>query len=194
MHQGTSLQPSPTVENNGLAADIRSDVNVAGTAVMSKSAASPAASEVLRRNEEKWSKPLMAAGWNVIPSVIIEKQEALGLDAIDMNIIVHLSHYWWFADNLPRPTVKTIARAVGVKKRTVQKHVAALQAIGLLTRTERRKTRFGSDTNLYSFEGLIKAALPYAKEKLAQRAKREKEERERIARKKPRLTVVEGGS
>ncbi len=48
--------------------------------------------ETLRRNEEKWSKPLMDAGWNAIPSIIIEKQEALGLDAIDMNIIVHLSN------------------------------------------------------------------------------------------------------
>ena len=41
---------------------------------------------VLRRNEAKWSKPLMAAGWNAIPSIIIEKQEALGLDAIDMTL------------------------------------------------------------------------------------------------------------
>ena len=50
--------------------------------------------ENLRTNEKKWSKPLMAAGWNVIPNIIIEKQEALGLDALDMNIILHLSHYW----------------------------------------------------------------------------------------------------
>ena len=47
--------------------------------------------ENLRTNEKKWSKPLMAAGWNVIPNIIIEKQEALGLDALDMNIILHLS-------------------------------------------------------------------------------------------------------
>jgi hypothetical protein len=36
----------------------------------------------------------MAAGWTAMPSVIIEKQEALGLDALDMNIILHLSHYY----------------------------------------------------------------------------------------------------
>jgi len=29
--------------------------------------------ETLRKNEAKWSKPLMAAGWNAIPSIILEK-------------------------------------------------------------------------------------------------------------------------
>lgn len=159
---------------------------------MGNTVISKAATEALRRNEAKWTRQLMAAGWNAIPSIIIEKQEALGLDAIDMNIIVHLSNYWWHADNLPCPSVETIAKAVGVKPRTVQKRVAALQNVKLLTRTERRKTRFGSDTNLYSFEGLIAAAMPFAKEKLAKREERDKAERERIARKKPKLAVVGG--
>jgi predicted transcriptional regulator len=146
--------------------------------------------ETLRVNEAKWSKPLMTAGWNALPSVIIEKQEALGLDAIDMNIILHLSNYWWRRDNLPHPSVGTIANAIGVKPRTVQKRIAALHAVGLLTRTERRYPGQGSKTNLYSFEGLIKAALPHAEEKLAAIAERDKQNRERLARKRPKLTIV----
>lgn len=144
----------------------------------------------VRKNEEKWSQPLMAAGWNALPSIIIEKQQALGLDALDLNIIVHLSNYWWTADNLPYPSVGTIAQAIGVKPRTVQKRISALQTAGLLTRTERRKTRFGSDTNLYGFEGLIKASLPFAAEKVAAREQRAEAEKDRLARKKPKLTVV----
>jgi hypothetical protein len=157
---------------------------------MTTSTLKTADAETLRRNEAKWSKPLMAAGWNAIPSIIIEKQQALGLDAIDMNIIVHLSNYWWRADTLPFPSVATIAQALGIKPRTVQKRVADLQAVGLLTRIERRKTRYGSDTNLYGFDGLIKAALPYAQEKIVEREKRAQEDKDRIARKKPRLTIV----
>jgi len=160
----------------------------------SKTSVKGVEAEDLRKNEAKWSKPLMAAGWNAIPSIIIEKQEALGLDAIDMNIIIHLSNYWWRADNLPNPSVKTIAQAIGVKERTIQKRIKALHELGLLTRTERRKTRVGSDTNLYGFDGLIKAALPYAEEKLAARKKREEEEKDRLARKKPKLSVVSGNS
>ena len=154
------------------------------------SALKQADADTLRKNEKKWSQPLMAAGWNALPSIIIEKQQALGLDAIDMNIVLHLSHYWWTADKLPYPSVGTIAAAIGVKPRTVQKRIAALHALGLLTRTQRRNTAKGSDTNLYGFEGLIKASLPYAKEKLAARAQRDEAERERIARKRPKLTVV----
>ncbi len=149
--------------------------------------------ENIRQNEAKWSKPLMQAGWNAIPSIIIEKQEALGLDPIDMNIIIHLSNYWWRAGNLPYPSVGTIAKAIGVKPRTIQKRIASLQAAGLLTRTERRNTRFGSDTNLYGFEGLIKSATPYAVEKIQQREQKAQAEKDRLARKKPKLTVV-GGS
>lgn len=157
---------------------------------MSKTTVNRAQAEALRRNEAKWTKPLIDAGWNAIPSIIIEKQEALGLDAIDMNIIVHLSNYWWHADNLPCPSVATIAKAIGVKPRTVQKRIKALHELGLLTRTERRETRRGSDTNLYGFEGLITAALPYAQEKLAAREKRRQAEDERLKRKRPNLTVV----
>lgn len=146
--------------------------------------------ETLRANEKKWSKPLMDAGWNAFPSIVIEKQQALGLDPIDMNIVLHLTQYWWKADNLPHPSVATIAAAIGVTPRTVQKRIAGLQAAGLMERTERRHTRFGSMTNEYSFNGLIKAVMPHAAEKLEARAKRAKEHDERIARKRPKLTLV----
>jgi predicted transcriptional regulator len=157
---------------------------------MSKSGVKPADVEALRKNEAKWSKPLMAAGWNAIPSIIIEKQEALGLDAIDMNIIIHLSNYWWTADNLPHPSVEKIAKAIGVTPRTVQKRIKSLHETGLLKREERRHTRRGSATNLYHFTGLIDAATPFAEEKLAKMAARAKEESERLTRKKPHLKVV----
>ena len=143
----------------------------------------------LRSNEKKWSKPLMDAGWTVIPSIIIEKQASLGLDAIDMNIIVHLTQYWWQADNLPHPSVETIATAIGVKPRTVQKRIKALQELKMITRLERRRSNNSSDTNRYSFGGLITAALPYAKEKLIEKAAAIEEKKKRLERKKPKLVV-----
>ena len=143
----------------------------------------------LRTNEKKWSKPLMAAGWNVIPNIIIEKQGALGLDALDMNIILHLSHYWWQPDNVPHPSVGTIAKAIQVTPRTVQKRIAALEKLGFLRREERRFTQNGSVTNRYHFEGLIAAATPYAEEKAREIEEATKAKRLRLARKKPKLVV-----
>src|SRR5438874_9524776 len=98
-----------------------------------------ATDETLKVNEEKWSKTLMEAGWTVLPSMILEKQHALGLDAIDINIIAHLSIYWWKKANLPHPSVATIATAIGVKPRTIQKHIKAMEASGFITRHERRQ-------------------------------------------------------
>lgn len=113
------------------------------------------------RNEKKWTKPLIDTGMVAVPGIIVEKQVALGLDAIDMNIILYLSYSWQFAQHLPSPTVDDIAKNIGLGVRTVQKHISALQAAGLLTRIQRCTPGQGNTANLYSLEGLIKAALLY---------------------------------
>jgi predicted transcriptional regulator len=112
----------------------------------------------LRVNEQKWTKPLMEAGWTLLPNVIIERQRALGIDALDVNILLHLASYWWTPDNKPHPGKKAIATAIGVDARTVQKRIAALEAAGLIRREERRISGQGSKTNVYHFDGLIKRA------------------------------------
>ena len=67
----------------------------------------------LQINAQKWTKPLMDAGWTVMPTVIFERQKALGLDALDVNILLHLAGYWWTPDNKPHPSKRTIAAAIG---------------------------------------------------------------------------------
>ena len=146
----------------------------------------------LKVNEKKWSKPLMDAGWTVIPTVIIERQQVLGLDPIDVNILMHLASYWWTHDNKPHPSKKTIAAAIGVHPRTVQKRIANMEKDGLIRREERRTLGQGSKTNLYHFDGLIKEATPFAKEKIEEKARRAAEDKSRVKRKKrPSLTVVD---
>ncbi len=156
-------------------------------------AKTPDATKEVRVNERKWSKPLMDAGWTAFPSVIIERQKAIGLDALDVNIILHLASYWWTKDNKPHPSKTTIANAIGVHPRTVQRRIAKMERDGLIHRQERRVKGKGSRTNLYHFDGLIEAAKPFAKEKIAARKKREKTARETAGRKgRPKLTVVPG--
>jgi predicted transcriptional regulator len=145
--------------------------------------------ETLKINEKKWSKPVMDAGWSAVPNILIEKQQALGLQPLDINIILHLLHYWWQPDNLPHPSVGTMATAIGVVPRTVQKRVKALEDLGFMKREERRHTATGSTTNLYNFEGLIEKLTPFAKEKTAERQKAKADKDDRIRRKRPRLVV-----
>jgi len=121
----------------------------------------------LRTNERKWSKRLMDAGWTALPSVIIENQRQLGLEALDLNIIVYLASKWWTAEGKPYPSKATMATAMNVHPRTIQKHIASLEAAGYIRREERR-TDQGSRTNIYHLDGLINAAKPFADEKIAE--------------------------
>lgn len=150
--------------------------------------------EHLRVNEKKWSKPLMDAGWTVMPSVIIERQQALGLDSLDINILMYLATFWWTHDNKPRPSKRTIAATVGVEPRTVQRRIAALEKGGLIKRVEHRVKGRGSRPNEYHFDGLIKAAEQYAQEKIQGLEKRKAERAKTAARKgKAKLELVKSG-
>jgi hypothetical protein len=146
--------------------------------------------ERLKRNEKKWTAPLMQAGWTLIPSVILERQQALGLDAVDMNIIMHLARHWWYSDNPPHPSKRAIAECVGIDESNVRRRIAAMEKAGLI----QRQPRFGKDSrqesNEYHFDGLIKEATPYAEEALAQQEQRRKEAAARRTRKRPQLKVV----
>jgi len=144
-------------------------------------AKSPAQS--LKTNEAKWSKPLMNAGWITFPSVIVEYQKALGLDALDVNIVLHLANYWWTEDNKPHPSKATIAAAMKVDPRTVQRRIAEMEKGGLIRRQERRIRGKGSLTNLYHLDGLIEEATRFAEEKLEERARRKREDKARSDRK-----------
>ena len=150
--------------------------------------------ESLKLNEKKWSKELMAAGWTVIPNVILERQKAFGFDALDINILMHLAMFWWHPENKPHPSKKTIAAALGVAPRTVQRRIAQMEADGFLKREERRISNVGSKSNVYHFDGLIKEAKPFAKEMVQlKEAKTAARDALRAKKGKPKLTLVKTG-
>jgi DNA-binding MarR family transcriptional regulator len=145
--------------------------------------------EGLRRNEEKWTPLLMDAGWTAVPSVILERQQALGLDPLDLNILLQLARHWWFAENPPHPSKKAIAECVGVHVSTVRRRIAKLEAHRLLQRNARFGKYGRQQTNSFDFRGLIVAATPYAQEALNERSKRKQEDSERRIRRR-KLALV----
>ena len=139
-------------------------------------------------NERKWTKTLMDAGWTVIPSVILDRQQALGLEPVDVNILLHLAKYWWEKERLPYPSKKAIAECMGVSESTVQRRIAAMERDGLIKRVSRFSGKHkGQMTNEYDLTGLIKGATPYAKEALKAREERRKADAARRTRKGLRL-------
>ena len=152
--------------------------------------------ERLHRNEEKWSPTLMEAGWTALPSIILEKQQALGLDAIDVNILLQLARHWWYADNPPYPSKATIAQCLGVSTSTVRRHIAGMEAACFIRREARYDKRFGGqESNIYHFDGLIDAVTPFAKEAIDLRNQQKQAQAKRRSRKKrPTLVLRKSGA
>ena len=150
--------------------------------------------EALRTNEKKWSPEVMEAGWVALPSIILEKQQAIGLTPTDVNILLHLFSYWWTAENKPYPSKASLAAAIGVEPRTVQRRIAAMERAGLIWREERRTSKNGSDTNRYHFDGLIQAVKRFAQEKTALRNQQKAEKEQWKKKKRPDIRLVKDAS
>lgn len=146
-----------------------------------------------RKIAQRWGKELTEAGWTAIPNVIFQRQRALGLDSVDINILLQLAAYWWTPGNHPYPSKARIAGAIGIDPRTVQRHIARLESGGLIRRIPRRSAAGGSHTNQYDLTPLAAAAKPYALEELQEIARRTKENSEKLSRKRPKLDVINGG-
>jgi predicted transcriptional regulator len=153
----------------------------------------------LRANEEKWTPTLMAAsGWTALPSIILEKQPILGIDSVDLNILLQLAKYWWKKDDLPFPSKGTLGELIGVTPSTIRRRIKRMESDGLIKRIDRHDAKGGQQTNFYSFDGLIEIMLPHAKATIDQRKAHEADKislrrKKRIKPGQPKLEVVPGG-
>ena len=141
----------------------------------------------LKRIEQRWGKALADAGWTAFPSTILAYQKRLGLSALDLNIVLQIAQHWWDPEKHAFPSKARIAAAIGVKPRSVQRRIAAMEAAGLIERVYRRKASGVNQTNVYKLNGLARKAEKYAHEVLAERAAKKKADAERN---KPRLQRV----
>ncbi len=136
----------------------------------------------LKESEKKWSRTLWEPGWAAIPVVLLKYQRELKLDAVDLNIILHLVRHWWTAERLPYPSKAEIASCMNISPSTVQRHVRELEKAGLIKRAKRHDKHGGQSMNEYDLRGLINKATPYARQEL--------DEREGRQRRKPRLKII----
>lgn len=144
--------------------------------------ASPSPEKTLKENEKKWGKPLLSAGWSLLPTVIVEKQDVLGLNANDVNILMHIIARWWYKERLPFPSIGQIAKVMGVHRSTVQRRIRDMEDRGLLERIPRTNRSRGQLNNAYDLSGLIRKATPLAKELIKEKEKAKKARELKIVR------------
>jgi DNA-binding transcriptional regulator YhcF (GntR family) len=139
--------------------------------------------------EKRWSKPLAKAGWTALPNIILDKQKVLGLEPIDVNILMQIAKHWWQAESAPFPSIETIASAIDVTPRTIQRRIAKMEKAKLIERNVRRYARGGQKSNAYTFKGLIERCTPFAEEAIAERERRKSGDRARVRRTQPLALV-----
>jgi hypothetical protein len=125
--------------------------------------------ETLRESERKWGKEAIACGFTLFPSLLLSKQHALGLECIDVVLILQIAKHWWLAEKLPYPSQGQLAATMNVDVSTVKRHLVALRDAGFITWTERHNQNGGQASNTYDLSGLIKELQKYAAEELAAR-------------------------
>lgn len=159
------------------------------TSIPGPAAASAATQKAL---EAKWGKPLLAAGFTALPDVVFRFQKKLKLQRTDVLVLLHLASYWWKPKENPWPAKGTIAAAMDIDPRTVQRSIARMEELGYVKRIE-RKAKVGDNlTNEYDLRGLVKAATKIAEEETSLRDKRAAEDKGRMAT-PTTLSLVAGG-
>lgn len=153
---------------------------------------SKGASSTDQKVAAKWGKTVAESGWTSFPNVIFERQQALQLTALDLNILLHLAGNWWNPGSNPYRTKKSLALAIGVHPRTIQKRIEEMERWGYIKRIYRKASVGDNLPNEFDLSGLIEKVRPFAEEKLEERKRREAERTAAITRKKP-LSVIEGG-
>ncbi|EAQ0906953.1 helix-turn-helix domain-containing protein [Salmonella enterica] len=83
-----------------------------------------------------WGDDATIHGWTAIPNSLLMLQGDLGIGSTEMCILLNILMHQWpeSGESISFPSIGTIASRIGVSKRTIQRGVSNLEALGILTR------------------------------------------------------------
>ncbi|MBS0295287.1 MAG: helix-turn-helix domain-containing protein [Proteobacteria bacterium] len=106
---------------------------------------------------DKWGVRVAERGFAQIPNYLLQLNQFLGeehLSPVELLVLLHLVGAWWKKDELPFPSVATLAVRSGVSNRQVQRALNRLEELKLLARVKRR-TRGIITSNAYDLAPLV---------------------------------------
>jgi len=121
--------------------------------------------------QEKWGSAI-EGGFQLIPNVLIRAQKQLGLDAVDVLVLLNLNLHWWSPASLPFPRPAMIANRMGVSKRTIERRLQRLAENGFIERLPPIRQKSGPRVRPYRLTGLVKRLQSATGVGLAQRTYR----------------------
>jgi predicted transcriptional regulator len=114
--------------------------------------------------KKKWGADTYKAGFTQVPSILVEKQHALGINNTQLVVLLNLMKYWWRSESMPFPSVTRIANSMDMRRNSVQKALAKLEDYGLIERISRyHSDNQGQTSNEYSLKGLVEKLSEYSK-------------------------------
>lgn len=108
-----------------------------------------------KESEKKWGKAVMSHGYCIFPSLLLQAQGRLAVNAQEMMVLLHLVEHWWRSNSKVFPSMKILAERVGLSTKQVQRHIVQLEMQKLVVRKE-RFSRGRRTTNEYDLTGLVK--------------------------------------
>lgn len=131
-----------------------------------------------KASARKWGAKVLEHGFSIVPSLLFKGQARLGINGMQLAILLHLADFWWDSDQHPWPAKSTVAERLGVSSRQFQKHIEALEKRGYVKRIERLSSRKGKLSNAYDLSGLVERL-----KKIEPEFREVKEQKKRVTRK-----------
>jgi len=121
--------------------------------------------------EAKWGNATLSMGWTAIPSSLFFLQGTLSISPVAFNVLLNLLAHWWKLHEWPHPSQESLAIRMSVSVRTVQRGLAELENMGLITRkrTSKDHPKY-KGRNIYDLSNLVSSLdnlTPYIKEKIS---------------------------
>lgn len=109
-----------------------------------------------RQSEKKWGTAVMKLGYCILPSVLLQAQARLLINAQQMIVLLQLIEHWWTADGKVYPSKDKLAERIGLTPKQIQRHIKVLEDRGLVKRIPRVLKGRGKTSNEYDLSGLVK--------------------------------------
>lgn len=120
---------------------------------------------------EKWGEEVAKRGFSQVPNYLLYVNQFLDEDQqltpLEVLLLLQLVGAWWKTDELPFPSVRTLAGRCGTSERQILRALSKLEGAGLIKRVKRRaKGLIASNAYdlkpLVAFLGDIAKAFPNA--------------------------------
>ena len=115
---------------------------------------------------QKWGAAVAGRGFSQTPNYLLFINQFIDkenhLSPLELLILVQLSGSWWKKDEMPFPSMRTLAIRCGTSERQVLRAISHLEELTLLKRVKRR-TKGLIASNAYDLSPLVEMLQEVAK-------------------------------